>query len=105
MYPRDNFHHFGFGTTAEVLKAGLPSIPIPHLFDQKVRATKVYKLAYASKPLDYKKLNSDKLAGAIIGLKSNQEIKENCLKAGSLISKENGLDKAVYLINKYISSL
>ena len=30
-------HHFGFGTTAEVLKAGLPSIPVPHIFDQKIR--------------------------------------------------------------------
>ena len=59
-------HHFGFGTTAEVLKAGLPSIPIPHIFDQKIRASQIYKLGYAHKPFDINKINGNALSKAII---------------------------------------
>lgn len=94
-------HHFGFGTTAEVLKAGLPSIPIPHIFDQKIRAAKVYKLGYAIKPLDLKTLNSDKLSKAILKAKADKQLQLKCEEAGIKISGENGTAKAVALINKY----
>jgi sterol 3beta-glucosyltransferase len=95
-------HHFGFGTTAEVLRAGLPSIPIPHIFDQKIRASAIQKLGYAYKPLNINRMNSSILSNAILSVKNNQEMKKKCLVAGTNISSENGTEKTVKLINKYI---
>ena len=98
-------HHFGFGTTAEVLKAGLPSIPVPHIFDQKIRASKIHKSGYAHKPLDVIKINGNILADAITRVKNDPEIKERCADAGIHISRENGNSKAAELINNYIRQL
>ena len=98
-------HHFGFGTTAEVLKAGLPSIPIPHIFDQKIRASLIHKLGYACKPLTINKINVNILSDAIIQVKNNQEMKMKCIDAGTIISNEKGTEKAVELINEYVRQI
>jgi sterol 3beta-glucosyltransferase len=98
-------HHFGFGTTAEVLKAGLPSIPIPHIFDQKIRSSAIYKLGYAYKPLNINKIDSNILSNAISHAQNDQKMKKKCLDAGKMISNENGTEKTVKLINKYIEQI
>ena len=98
-------HHFGFGTTAEVLKAGLPSIPLPHLFDQKQRATTIHKLGLATKPLNINKLNSQQLAETIKDVSGNTTLRNRCKETGMKISKEKGVEKAVKLINNYIQKL
>lgn len=98
-------HHFGFGTTAEVLKAGLPSIPVPHIFDQKIRASVIHRSGYAYKPLNIKKIKSNILADAIVQVKINGEMKKRCIDAGTMISNEKGTEKAVELINKYIGQI
>lgn len=95
-------HHFGFGTTAEVLKAGLPSIPIPHIFDQKIRASALHKSGYAYRPLNINKVNGNMISDAIIQVNNNHEMKRKCMDAGTIISNEKGTGKAVELINKYI---
>jgi UDP:flavonoid glycosyltransferase YjiC (YdhE family) len=97
-------HHFGFGTTAEVLKAGLPSIPIPHIFDQKIRASKVYKSGYAHKPLQVQKITGNTLSNAIINVKNNPELRKRCQDAEKKISRENGVKKAAYLIDNYLKN-
>jgi sterol 3beta-glucosyltransferase len=97
-------HHFGFGTTAEVLKAGLPSIPIPHIFDQKIRASKIFKKGYAHKPLQIHKINADILANAIIQIQNDTELIKKCRDAGMEISRENGVRKAAYLIDNYLKN-
>ncbi len=94
-------HHFGFGTTAEVLRAGLPSIPVPHIFDQKIRATQVHKLGYAYKPLDINKTDSEILSKAIIQEKNDQAMKKKYQEAGNLIACENGIGNAAGMINEF----
>jgi sterol 3beta-glucosyltransferase len=98
-------HHFGFGTTAEVLRAGLPSIPVPHIFDQKARASVLHKLGYACKPLDINKITGQLLSDAIVRVQENQEMRMKCLSAEKLISNDDGTGKAVELINRYIEKL
>jgi len=98
-------HHFGFGTTAEVLRAGLPSIPIPHIFDQKIRALAIQKLGYAHKPLNINRIDSSVLSNAIFSVKNNQVMKKKCLEAGTNISNEKGTERTVKLITKYIEEI
>jgi sterol 3beta-glucosyltransferase len=98
-------HHFGFGTTAEVLRAGLPSIPVPHIFDQKIRASAIHKLGYAHRPLDINKITGQQLSEAIVRVRENQEMKVKCLSAEKLIARENGTENAAQMINRYIENL
>lgn len=93
-------HHFGFGTTAEVLKAGLPSIPIPYIFDQHQNAKRLYKIGLSHKPLNIHKLEAKKLATAISETKNNTEMIEKLERIRKLITNENGLEQATELICK-----
>lgn len=98
-------HHFGFGTTAETLKAGLPAIPIPHIFDQNIRASNIYKLGYAHKPLNSGKLTSKVLSEAILSVKDNSGMKKKCQEARKEILAENGNGKAVAEIGAFMGKL
>lgn len=97
-------HHCGFETTAEVLKAGLPSIPIPHIFDQFKTANKLYKSELACKPLNIHKLGVRTLSQTLSEIKNNKQIAEHTRNIGLSIRKERGLEKAVKLICKHLDS-
>ena len=75
------------------------TIPIPHIFDQKIRAAKIYKLGYTCKPLNINKINSDILSDAIVQVKNNQEMKKKCIDAGIMVLNEKGTENSVELIN------
>jgi sterol 3beta-glucosyltransferase len=91
-------HHFGFGTTSEVLKAGLPSIPVPYIFDQHKNAKKLYKMGLSHKPLNIHKLEAKNLATVIKETKKNTDMKEKLLRIRQIIANENGLEQATELI-------
>jgi len=91
-------HHCGLGTTAEVLKAGLPSIPVPHMIDQFAWADRIHSLGVATDPIPRKELTVEKLSKAITEALENSRMKENAKKLGQKIRKEKGLKNAVMAI-------
>jgi len=90
-------HHGGAGTTAAGLRAGVPSIIIPHSNDQFAWGRRVYELGIGSKPIPRKKLNAKKLAEAIEAVLSN-EIKDAAKLIGRKIARENGAESAAKII-------
>ena len=98
-------HHFGFGTTAEVLHSGLPSVPIPHIFDQSIRANQLFQLGLAHKPIRLKTLTSQKLTTAIAKVKSDKELNLKCDNMGKRIASEDGIARAIELINDFSAKL
>lgn len=92
-------HHGGFSTTATVLKAGVPSIVIPHVLDQNLWAQKVYELKAGAKPLKSKKISQQLLIERIRYIKKNyKDVYENLKVISRKINNEQGLQKAVKLI-------
>jgi sterol 3beta-glucosyltransferase len=90
-------HHGGAGTTAAGLRAGTPSIVIPHGNDQFAWARRVYELGVGAKPIPRKKLTAQNLAEAIqLVLKS--EVREAAKVLGEKIQLENGADDAAKII-------
>ncbi len=79
----------------QLLKAGLPSIPIPHIFDQFKTANKLYKSELACKPLNIHKLSAEFLSQKLSEVKNNKQIAERTKNIGLNIRKERGLEKAV----------
>jgi len=96
-------HHCGMGTTAEVLKAGLPSIPVPHMIDQFAWADRIHFLGVATHPIPRKELTVEKLSKAIGEGRENSIMKENAKNLGHKIRKEKGLKSAVMAIESTIN--
>ena len=96
-------HHFGFSTTAEVLKAGLKSIPIPHFFDQDMRAKEMYKLGLCNKPLKLNTFTETQLADAILKTKNDIIMGKRIETTSKKIIDEDGVKKAIKLINQYFN--
>ncbi|MFC1938935.1 glycosyltransferase [Chloroflexota bacterium] len=97
-------HHCGLGTTAEVLKAGIPSVPVPHIIDQFRWAKRVYSLGVATRPIPRKQLTTGTLSQAITQALENREFRKNTYKLAKKLQKEDGLQSAVEAIEHIIQS-
>ena len=91
-------HHGGFGTTAAGFRAGIPSLAIPHIIDQFIWGNKIAELSVGPEPIQAGKVEVDNLAEALNRLRHNQEIKVQAAALGESIRAENGVEKAVTLI-------
>ena len=58
-------HHGGAGTTAEGLRAGVPNVIVPFVFDQPFWGARVRALGLGPDPIPHKYLTADRLASAI----------------------------------------
>lgn len=97
-------HHGGAGTTAAGLKAGRPTLIIPHTADQPAWGRRVYELGVGPKPIPRKKLTAKKLAAAL-GQLSDETIRTKAEKLGQQMQGEYGVADAVKLIDGYLSKL
>jgi sterol 3beta-glucosyltransferase len=93
-------HHGGFGTTSSGLKAGVPSMAVPHIIDQFIWGQKLYELAVGPKPLPRTKLSVEALSAAILDLTTNLHYQTKAREIGAKISDENGVANAVRLIEQ-----
>lgn len=95
-------HHGGAGTTAAGLRAGVPSVIIPHSNDQFAWGKRVYELGVGAKPIPRKQLTAEKLSTAISSV-SNEKIKARAKILGAKIQQENGVEVAAQLIDDRIT--
>ena len=90
-------HHGGAGTTAAALRAGIPSIVIPHTNDQFAWGRRVHELGVSAKPIPRKKLTVEKLSDAI-QLVLTKETKRAAKELGIKIQSETGAATAAKII-------
>jgi len=102
LFPRMTavIHHGGAGTTAAGLRAGVPSIIVPHMVDQPYWGQRVQALGVGPKPVPRHKLTAVNLAYAIQEAATNGTIQQNAAALGAKIRNEDGLGKAVNIINQ-----
>lgn len=94
-------HHGGAGTTAAGLRAGVPSVITPLIFDQRFWAWCAGKTGAAIKPIPWNDLNSDNLSAAILEAMNDEKMKAKANEIGNAIRNENGVEEAVKLFNEY----
>lgn len=94
-------HHGGFGTTAAGLRAGVPSIVIPHIIDQYAWGQIVFDLGVGPKFISRGKLTSENLAHSIALALNESDIRAKAAQLGKAIRNEpDGVMQAVRLIEK-----
>ena len=97
-------HHGGAGTTAAGLRAGRPSVIVPHFADQPYWGRRVHALGAGPAPLPRHRLTVDALAGAIRTATTDAAIARRASELGSRIAAEDGAAAAVSLIEKLLAS-
>jgi UDP:flavonoid glycosyltransferase YjiC (YdhE family) len=104
LYPRvaAAVHHGGAGSTAASLRAGLPTVIVPHLGDQPFWGRRVNALGAGPKPIPRNKLTASGLAAAIASAITNQNIKRRAEDLGAKIRVEYGIGQAVEMIGQYL---
>jgi UDP:flavonoid glycosyltransferase YjiC (YdhE family) len=94
-------HHGGAGTTAEGLRAGVPTVIVPFVFDQYFWGARVKTLGLGPDPIPQKNLTADRLAYAIRIAVTDSGIKQRANSCGEAIRAENGIGNAVKIIKRY----
>ena len=93
--------HGGAGTTAEGLRAGVPNVIVPFLFDQPFWGARVKALGLGPEPIPQKKLTADRLADAIRIAVTDPVMRQRASSCGQGIRAEDGVGNAVKVIRRY----
>lgn len=91
-------HHGGSGTTGIGLKAGVPCLVTPFLFDQFYWGNRIFELGVGPKPIPFKKLTIQNLAEAITEATTNAHMQQQASTLSTKIKTENGVKQAVKII-------
>jgi sterol 3beta-glucosyltransferase len=95
-------HHGGSGTTASGLRAGVPSIIVPFLFDQFYWGKRISSLGVGPEPIPHRKLSVERLAEALTLAVNDTQMRQNATELGEKIRAEDGVREAVKAIQRYI---
>ncbi len=97
-------HHGGAGTTAEGLRAGVPTIVVPFLFDQPFWGARVQALGVGPAPIPQKDLTAGRLAHAIHVATTDARMRQRARACGEAIRAEDGIANAVSAIERYLGA-
>jgi sterol 3beta-glucosyltransferase len=96
-------HHGGAGTTHSATLHGCPSVVIEHIADQSFFANELQRLGVAPRVLHRRNVTAGKLASAIRSVLDSPDMKKRAEELGAFMQKENGVKRAVELIEKRFS--
>jgi len=94
-------HHGGAGTTAEGLRAGVPTVIVPFILDQPFWGARVNALGLGPEPLPRKNLTADRLANAIRITVTDSTMKQRANSCSAAIRAEDSIGNAVNIIKRY----
>lgn len=95
-------HHGGVGTTAAVLRAGVPGIIVPFAVDQPFWGRRVASLGVGIPPIPRQDLTAEKFAAAIRTATSEQAMKDRACALAEKIRSENGVARAVEIFHRHL---
>lgn len=98
-------HHGGMGTTAAALRAGIPSVIVPFTFDQPFWGRQLHELGAGPAAIPNKQLTASALADGIRAALHNENIRCCAAEIGAKIRQEDGVARAVSLIEAYFHSV
>lgn len=93
-------HHAGAGTSAECLRAGIPSVPMPFGVDQLYWAARLHAIGVASPPLPYTRVGARDLSEAIRFVCEDADVRERARIVGERVRAEDGVGRAVDVISE-----
>jgi len=104
LFPRmvAAMHHGGAGTSSYALRAGIPSIVLPHNFEQPYWAQRLHELGVSPKPIHVGRITTEGVTAAITAAVSDP-IKGRAAEIGEKIRGEDGVARAIQLFDEYVA--
>lgn len=96
-------HHGGAGTTAEGLRAGRPTLIVPHMADQPYWGRRVEELGVGGKAVPRHKLTAKTLAKRLNQLVYDETIRQNAKALAAKIQQEQGVETAIQTITQWLT--
>jgi sterol 3beta-glucosyltransferase len=96
-------HYASVGTTAAALRAGIPSVPIPHMTDQFLWARRVGELGVGPAPIRRRELTAERLADAIRAATGDEGMRRRAEALGRQIRAEDGVACAVEAFERRVA--
>lgn len=95
LFPRARaiVHQGGIGTTAQVLRAGKPSVVVPHGFDQFDNAYRLSRLG-VGEVVPRSRYRASAIEQALRSLLGDPRVSEEARRLGEAIRRENGPERA-----------
>lgn len=93
-------HHAGAGTTHATLRAGVPSVPVPHVSDQFAWSEELERLGVAPRAIRRTNLNATILADRIRQVLDDAGMKRRALVMRERMKDDDGPSTAADLIEK-----
>lgn len=90
-------HHGGVGTSARCMRAGLPQVVIPTLYNQPDTAKRLVRLGIA-KALDPSRVTAKTMTTAVSELLESPDVSARCRQVANQIDSHRGLQLTVELI-------
>jgi len=87
-------HHGGAGTTAAALRAGVPSLVVPFIADQRFWGERIANLGAGPRPFSRKKLRAERFALALRELVLTPRFSDGAARAADALAREDGLARA-----------
>lgn len=97
-------HHGGAGTTAAVMRAGIPGVIVPFGVDQPFWAGRAQALGVSPPPIARSKLTTARLAASIGIAVANGSMRTRARELGARIRAEDGIQEAVRVLGAIASA-
>ncbi|HEX9900338.1 MAG TPA: glycosyltransferase [Candidatus Methylomirabilis sp.] len=99
LFPRMSalVHHGGSGTTALGLRAGVPAVIVPFVFDQFYWGNRLAELGAGPRPIPFRRLTAERLAEAIQAA-GDAGVRRRAADLGSKVRAEDGVGKAIQIL-------
>jgi sterol 3beta-glucosyltransferase len=88
-------HHGGAGTTAAALRAGVPSVIVPHMLDQRAWAQRLQEIGASPAPIPRRKLSAQLLREGIAAAADDPRFARRTAALRDQIAEENGIANAL----------
>ena len=96
-------HHAAAGTTAAALRAGRPSVPVPHMSNQSQWARRIHQLGVSTVAIPRSRLNAERLGEAIAAATTDRPMSDRSRALGKEIRAEDGVGEAVAALERHLA--
>ncbi len=102
LFPRSALvvHHGGAGTTHAVAAAGVPSVVVPHVGDQRYWAERLHRLGVAPDPLPLARASGKRLAASALATAADREAGAAARALAEALGAEDGLALSIGLLER-----
>lgn len=94
-------HHGGCGTAGAALRAGVPQVCVPAVFDNPFWADHMYALGVGAPPVPLTGLGRDSLVDAVTTAVGDRRIRDRAVEIGARLVEEDGLTAAADVVERW----